>query len=112
MNILYYLYLNYELQITLKIGGVLGAVTANYYAGTINLKSVSEVLENDLTEDQQEIVANAIKEIMTINGIMSLFLLVQSANENPKLMNNVKNTVSDCLSQMGYKVSNVPLLTN
>lgn len=86
------------------VGGLLGTGIATYL-GKGQFKSVPEILYNDLSNEQREDLAAAIRHVVTPQNVMTIAHLVLSFQSNEQLVLMVLNVVRNFLSsEMSMKV--------
>lgn len=81
---------------------MLGTVLSSYHASG-KFQSVPEILAQHATERQKEKLADALRNLLTAEHIMTVVQLIAAAQNNALLMQSIQKVVRDFLaSDMGY----------
>lgn len=83
-------------------GGLLGTFFASYHANG-KFKSVPEILLNEATEEQKEKLATAIRNVLSVENIITLVQFATMIQNDRLLMEAIKTVVQNfIMADMGY----------
>ncbi|XP_058798581.1 protein C19orf12 homolog [Phymastichus coffea] len=84
-------------------GGLVGTLISSCHANG-KFKSVPEILMKDTTQQQKEKLANALRNFLTKENIITIVQLITASQNNPLLLQSIKKIVRDFLmTNMGYR---------
>ncbi|OXU23870.1 hypothetical protein TSAR_003688 [Trichomalopsis sarcophagae] len=87
------------------IGGLVGTVAACYHSNG-KFKSVPEILMTEASPEQKEKLADAVRNVLTAENILTLVQLAATIQNNRMLLDTIQKVVRDFLtSDMGYCIS-------